>query len=142
MKLFMVARPGLIMETESAAQRFAMEKAKQLFLEINRHATMIEELVTSRLGEKGLHVVADVWRSVEIVPEMAWDQLEKLNLQTLEKVIHANEMSEPNRETITSIITLWPFPLYGLDLRTPDSKTRLKYRKKLRDRQRNWSPDI
>jgi hypothetical protein len=40
------------MEEESAARNIAENGAKQLFLEIIRHATMIEQQISSRLEEK------------------------------------------------------------------------------------------
>ncbi len=85
---------------------------------------------------EGLAVVAEVWRPVEVKLETTKDELEGLNWQTLETLESRGLLAIDDEKGNRSIRDDWSFPLWSLclGLRKVD-------RAKLREIQRNWTPD-
>lgn len=83
-----------------------------------------------------LATVADLWRSVEMLPEMSYLQLRKLNIDTLERLNSSSLLQECNDSDCQKLIDRWQFPLYSLDL----SLIRVDI-EALREKQRLQVPD-
>ncbi|MCZ6760324.1 MAG: AbiV family abortive infection protein [Gemmatimonadetes bacterium] len=84
----------------------------------------------------GLAVVADVWQPVEVRPEMRFHELEQLNWRTLEVLEERGLLADAPGEVRRVIRDRWPFPLWPLDL-----GLRKVEKERLRDVQRQWSPE-
>lgn len=84
----------------------------------------------------GLRVVAEVWRPFEPGPGTRADELERLNLRTLETLEERGLLAVDESETTELIIDRWLFPLWPLDLRKNPVD-----RAALREIQSNWTPD-
>lgn len=66
---------------------------------------------------KALQVIADFWRPIAMKPNFSWMELRDLNLQTL-KTLEGKGLVKGQPQTVYStIIELWPFPMFSLDLR-------------------------
>ncbi len=91
---------------------------------------------------EGLIVVAEVWRSVEVTPEFGNERLAQLNSQTLDKLEKRGVPREARDDDYTCVRERWPFPLYPLVIPTPNYGWRQGERKRLREVQRTWAPDI
>lgn len=90
---------------------------------------------------EGLVVVAEVWRSVEVTPGFGNERLTQLNSQTLGKLEKRGVPQEARDDNYTRVRERWPFPLYPLDMTTPN-RWKKRVKKRLREAQRTWVPDI
>ena len=80
--------------------------------------------------------MADLWRSIAIVPEMSWEQLRNLNYKTLEQLDSKGLLQERSESEYQALVDWWQFPLYSLDMSLLKVDIEI-----LREKQRNWSPD-
>jgi hypothetical protein len=97
-------------------------------------------LAMSRAGFASIDVlsaIADLWRSFQPVPEMHWSDCRELNCETIEHVPTDVVDDTLSDDDVSRIINTWPFPMYELDLRKIDVDLN-----ELRERQRNWHPDV
>ncbi|HDO51807.1 MAG TPA: hypothetical protein ENH05_03615 [Rhizobiales bacterium] len=94
---------------------------------------------------KGLAIVAEIWRTVEVKPELTHHEISMLNRQTLKHLQEKGLSRDTPCETFDFIEQRWSFPLYSLDLSldppTHDRKAQKKRIKELRDIQERWTPD-
>ena len=86
--------------------------------------------------EKGLYVVAKLWRAFEPKPETRTDELEHLNWCTIETLKERELLAVDDGKINGLIRDRWLFPLWPLDLR----KKKVE-RAKLREIQERWTPD-
>ncbi|MDE2134178.1 MAG: AbiV family abortive infection protein [Alphaproteobacteria bacterium] len=84
----------------------------------------------------GLKIVARLWRSVEIAPEMTSHCLEELNWSTLEALNEVGLLKTDNNDILSTIRNRWQFPLWSLDLRKREVD-----KETLREIRRQWVPD-
>ena len=85
---------------------------------------------------RGLSVVAEVWRPVDIHPDMHITELIELNGRMLKVLENRGLLSPALTEVYSVVRNKWIFPLWPLDLRI------LKVEKKtLRETRSQWSPD-
>lgn len=87
-------------------------------------------------SEKGLNVVAKLWRVFEPKPETRTDDIERLNWRTIETLVKCGLLAVDDCATKALIGNRWLFPLWALDLRK-----RKVDRGKLRKIQEHWVPD-
>ena len=94
---------------------------------------------------EGLALVAEIWRKVKVTPKLAFDEVEALNLRTLQFLQERGLLRDAPQEFYTLIEDRWPFPLYTLNLSldppTGNRKAQEKRIKELREIQERWTPD-
>jgi AbiV family abortive infection protein len=83
-----------------------------------------------------LKVVADMWCSATIRPDIPRLELRSMNQQTLEELKSKRLLREPSDQIYGEIINYWQYPLYDLNLKEIPVKI-----SSLRERQDNWNPD-
>jgi AbiV family abortive infection protein len=89
----------------------------------------------------GLAAVAEIWRKVELYPETRFDELERLNLLTLETLNSRGILPEIESNVCVTVRDCWPFPLWPLDLRQTNKKAdRDNLKEQLRRVRQNWTP--
>lgn len=91
---------------------------------------------TGMTTPEGLAVVAELWRPFELTPETTKDELEGLNWRTLETLESRGLLATDDEDSNRYIRDDWSFPLWSLCLGLKKVD-----RAKLREIQRNWSPD-
>lgn len=85
---------------------------------------------------EALAMVADLWQSEAILPEMERTQLRELNYGTLERLDSSGLLQERSDTDYQQLIDRWQFPIYSLDL----SLLRIDI-ESLREKQRLWIPE-
>ena len=108
---------------------------------LHRHTPQAIGLVralheTNATKPEGLAIVADVWRSIDIRPDMRFTELEELNHCTLKMMKERGVLGEASDDACTTVRRLWTFPLWPLDLRECKVK-----KEELLEIQRQWSPE-
>lgn len=84
----------------------------------------------------GLAAIAEVWRDVDVRPEMRFDERDQLNWRTLEVLKERGLLSAAPNDVYVVIRDRWTFPLWPLDLRV-----RKVEKERLREVRRRWSPN-
>lgn len=84
----------------------------------------------------GLSIVAEIWRPIDVRPEMRFSELERLNWRTLEIMEERGILQAASKHDYSIIHRGWGFPLWPLDLRVQKVD-----KARLREAQRNWSPE-
>ncbi len=85
---------------------------------------------------EALEFIAEFWRPITMAADYRWVDLRKLNHETLMQLEARNLLREQPQETYTTIVDLWPFPMFSLDLQlAPVDKNGL------REIQKRWTPD-
>lgn len=94
---------------------------------------------------EGLASVAEIWRKVKVVPKLAFDEVEALNVRTLQFLHDKGLLRDTPPETHALIEDRWSFPLYTLDLSldppTANRKAQEERFKELQEIQEQWTPD-
>ncbi len=91
---------------------------------------------TKATSPEGLSVIAEVWRPVELRPEMRWlEEQRKLNWKTLAELQARGKTELEPIQGEAGIWDDWHFPLWPLDLRQVDNLEELK------EIQERWVPD-
>ena len=67
-------------------------------------------------SQAGLAVVAEVWRPVELRPEMGTDERQQMNRRTLDALRERGLLATARSQVYERIEYEWPFPLWPLDL--------------------------
>jgi hypothetical protein len=132
-----------VREDGNGASRFwtspANDPTGTLFPIHNRESEVVRlvkaQQETGMTSAKGLSVVASIWRPVRMSAGFDIDGLRKLNLRTLQTMEDQNILNVVSDETVRSVVQLWTFPLYDLDLGMRDVD-----RSALRDTQAAWVP--
>lgn len=83
-----------------------------------------------------LAAIAEVWRTVAMLPETHCIEIRKLNARTLECLNQKGLLQERPDSDYQRIVDRWQFPLYTLNLSLLDVGIEA-----LRDRQRLWFPE-
>ena len=87
-------------------------------------------------GEAALTRIADLWRNSPMDDTVTWPSLRQLNVRTLEILGEANLLRARPGRVFERVANNWLFPLFPLDLRERQIDL-----ERLREAQRNWSPD-
>jgi len=92
---------------------------------------------------EGLAVVAEVWRTVDITPDLTIGELKKLNYHTLKAIEERGLLKDASNGAYTHVHERWLFPLYPLDLflNPRDSREQEEEIEELRKIQDQWTPD-
>jgi AbiV family abortive infection protein len=85
---------------------------------------------------EAIRIVAQIWRNAQAPETLTWEQVEDLNLQTLNRLQEANLVGHATQATQRTIVNEWRPPLYPLNLRKLDVNPA-----KLREVQDQWVPD-
>lgn len=83
-----------------------------------------------------LAVVAEIWRTVAILPRTHWSEIRKLNIRTLECLNSKGLLQERPDSDYEDIVNRWQFPLCTLELSPLEVHI-----ESLREKQRLWTPD-
>lgn len=86
-------------------------------LSMARHLSKVGVFSTT-----GLKIVADVWRSFILNPDVRWASFRALNQQTLERLDAAGLCGSAEETDLVAICNEWPFPLWSLDTKVKDIK--------------------
>lgn len=85
---------------------------------------------------KALKLIAKHWRQHEMRDDLNWQELQKLNKETLDLMAANNLLTSTEPTVVSTIVNRWTFPLYAADL------TLIKVSQdELRRVQDSWSPD-
>ena len=84
----------------------------------------------------GLSVMAEIWRQIEITPDLTSGELQEHNQRTLEALDNKSLLKEAPDETYSNVMQRWLFPLYLLDLRVKKIE-----KSELREIQEQWVPE-
>jgi AbiV family abortive infection protein len=85
---------------------------------------------------KGLEIVAGIWRKVRVHSALTWHEVRELNLATFSRLQAEGITGGGDRESASTLVNRWQFPLYPLDLR-PDQVDQ----KDLEEMRERWQPD-
>lgn len=80
-------------------------------------------------------IIASKWQPVTMASGFTWKQLQDLNIETLAELECNQLITTEYSKDHTTIIELWLFPLYSLNLNPIEVNE-----SKLREEQENWSP--
>ena len=64
-----------------------------------------------------LKIIADFWRGLPISPSLTFEELGELNNHTLDELKKHDLLQEQPDEVFKTIIELWMFPMYSLDMK-------------------------
>ncbi len=85
---------------------------------------------------ESLSLIADIWRQIEMTEDFHFQDLRKINEQTLDAMSDKGLLVAQTQEIYNRVINEWLFPLYDIELKEiPIS------REELREIQKKWSPD-
>jgi len=84
---------------------------------------------------EALQVIADFWRPIVMKPDFVWVELRELNYQTLKMLEEKGLVKEQPQAVYSTIVELWPFPMFSLDLRMIKGNEA-----ELREIQEKWFP--
>lgn len=84
---------------------------------------------------ESLEVIASLWRPIEFNEDFHWQDVLKMNNETIDQLINRTLLEEVSPERLSRVINKWLFPLHSIDLRILETKT-----DQLREEQNNWSP--
>jgi AbiV family abortive infection protein len=85
---------------------------------------------------EAFQVIAELWRSILLKPNFTWMELRELNYQTLKTLDEKDLLKEQPQSVYSTIIELWPFPMFALDLKIKGNKA------ELREIQEKWFPFV
>jgi len=86
---------------------------------------------------ESLEVISNVWDSLELVEDMHWQDILKLNEDTISKLKEKNILKDQPVNIYRYIVRNWLFPLYSVDLKLGRIDTA-----DLRRIQKEWYPSF
>ena len=72
---------------------------------------------------ESLEVISNIWNSLKLVEDTHWQDILKLNEDTISKLKEKNILEDQPVNTYRYIVQNWPFPLYSVHLRLSRIKT-------------------
>lgn len=115
-----------------------MDDGKHIWMIPDKHEFWMKEtsfalLLAKAFYETGcttassLKIIANFWRGITISPSLTFKELRELNNQTLDELNKHDLLREQPDEIFKTIIDLWMFPMYSLDMKIlKDNKEELR----------------
>jgi hypothetical protein len=81
-----------------------------------------------------MEIIAGIWRPVEIVDELHWQDLRRWNLTTLEALNERGLLHDSSEDTIRFLVNEWLYPLYPLE----HSRIKVDRKVLIEERESRW----